>query len=278
MKVEKILVDNLIKKIEETDNLTWTKTFGAFEPMNFASKRAYSGVNRIFTSVGQPTPYFLTLKQTKKLKGHVIDLKDFICIALMKFAKKLNGKWIDCQPSDKDATFVLRYYKVYNSSNIEGINFGNIGTFENSDKPNEVCEATVKATRANVIHSDIKSAFYSPFHDHVNIPPIGTHKSAKSYYSVLFHELIHWTGHKDRLNRFKDIIPSAFGSADYSEEELTAELGAAMLCAKHGILDDEVKTNSAAYLKSWLGILRKNPRHLIIAAQRAEKAKNFILK
>jgi antirestriction protein ArdC len=95
---------------------------------------------------------------------------------------------------------------------------------------------------------------------------------ARRYYSVLAHELVHWTGHEKRLSRE---LRSRFGSEAYAAEELIAELGAAFLCAGLGI-DSEPRSEHAAYIDSWLKILRGDKRAIFTAATRAQQAVDWM--
>jgi len=96
----------------------------------------------------------------------------------------------------------------------------------------------------------------------------------------LFHELTHATGHESRLNRKgvsgSDGLWSAFGSQSYSKEELVAEMGAAFLCGRAGIVERTID-NSAAYVRSWLQRLKDDARLVVLAAAQAQKAADFIL-
>ena len=98
----------------------------------------------------------------------------------------------------------------------------------------------------------------------------------RSFTAVLFHELTHSTGHRDRLNRKTLTDGTPFGSPTYSREELVAEMGAAFLCATAEI-DDPTIRNSAAYIESWLRFLRSDPKALIVAGAQAQRATDFIL-
>jgi antirestriction protein ArdC len=120
-------------------------------------------------------------------------------------------------------------------------------------------------------------AYYRPLTDTVNMPERCLFPKAEHYYSVLFHELTHSTGHQSRLNRdtLKDIL--TFGDTNYSKEELCAEMGAAYLCGVAGIVNETVD-NSAAYIQGWLGRLRHDKKLLIQAAAQAQKAADFILR
>ena len=129
--------------------------------------------------------------------------------------------------------------------------------------------------RPTITHSDAR-AYYTPLHDTVNMPVCGLFPKVEHYYSVLFQELTHSTGHWQRLHRqtFTDLCP--FGSTNYSKEELVAEMGAAFLCGVAGIANETVD-NSAAYIQSWLTKLRNDTRLIILAAAQAQKAADYIL-
>jgi antirestriction protein ArdC len=100
-------------------------------------------------------------------------------------------------------------------------------------------------------------------------------QSAEAYFSTLFHEMTHSTGHEKRLNRptLTDLCP--FGSTNYSLEELVAEMGAAFLCGLTGVENNTID-NSAAYLKGWLGKLKNDTKLLIQAAANAQRAVDYI--
>ena len=96
------------------------------------------------------------------------------------------------------------------------------------------------------------------------------------YYAAFFHELTHWTGHASRLNRPGITEPIRFGSERYSREELTAEMGAAFLCAMAGT-DVPVAENQAAYIAGWLRHIRDgSAADVIRAAADAQKAADFL--
>ena len=100
--------------------------------------------------------------------------------------------------------------------------------------------------------------------------------SVEEYYSTLFHELTHSTGHPKRVGRDGIEKLNTFGSESYSKEELVAEMGAAMLCGVAGI-ERKTLSNSAAYLKSWMDVLKSDSRMVVSAASQAQKAADYIL-
>jgi antirestriction protein ArdC len=100
--------------------------------------------------------------------------------------------------------------------------------------------------------------------------------SAEAYYSTLFHESVHATGHPLRLNRSTLTDFERFGDASYSREELVAEMGAAFLAGCCGI-QNQTLDNSAAYLANWLDVLKDDSRMIIIAGSQAQKGADLIL-
>jgi antirestriction protein ArdC len=166
---------------------------------------------------------------------------------------------------------------VFNLDQTEGI-AEKLGLTEPSKVvPNiGVCDAIVKdmPNRPEIVGS--LNAWYSPIADKVGIPAINSFNGSEEYYSTLFHELVHSTGHKSRLHREQFDNPVRFGSESYSKEELVAELGASMLCGVSGI-SPRVLDNSASYLQSWINRLRGDSRLIVSAASQAQKASDYIL-
>ena len=103
------------------------------------------------------------------------------------------------------------------------------------------------------------------------------YKVINEYYSTTFHELTHSTGHKSRLNRLETGAVAAFGGTEYSKEELVAEIGSASLMNLLGIETVKTFRNSAAYIQSWLQVLRNDNKFIVSAISKAEKAVNYIL-
>lgn len=107
------------------------------------------------------------------------------------------------------------------------------------------------------------------------MPEINQFTDSAEFYSTVYHEAIHSTGHVSRLNRITDDVN--FGSESYSKEELVAELGASYLVNAVGLETASSFSNSAAYIKGWLSKLRNDKRLIINAAGKAEKAVQLIL-
>jgi antirestriction protein ArdC len=118
-------------------------------------------------------------------------------------------------------------------------------------------------------------ASYSPETDTVKMPLPEQFRNSAEYYSTLFHELTHSTGHQNRLKRI--VKTAAFGDDDYSAEELVAEIGSASILATLGIEDAGTLRNSAGYIQGWLKALRNDKRLIVTASAKAEKAIKLIL-
>ena len=86
------------------------------------------------------------------------------------------------------------------------------------------------------------------------------------------HEATHWTGAKARLDRD---LSGRFGSEAYAAEELVAELGAAFLCADLE-LTNQPRPDHAAYVASWLKVLKADSRAIFTAAAKAQEAADYL--
>ena len=121
--------------------------------------------------------------------------------------------------------------------------------------------------------------YYSPKADNIGMPEFDSFKNAWKHSESLLHELIHWTGHKSRLDRLGDFWQNARDHTDRSKEELVAEIGAALMLNHLGLKPtEEMETNQAAYLQSWLEPLKNDLTMLLTATTEAVAACNFLIK
>ena len=181
-------------------------------------------------------------------------------------------------------SFVLRYYKVFSIHDCDGIEpkytqtenapISNLQPIEAAER---ILKAYIKGEGAPNFYNDgSDNATYNPATDTICVPALSQYKHAPDCYSTWFHECIHSTGNKSRLNRFTE--NEKFGNVDYSREELVAEIGAAALNFICGIEEsDSSYRNSIAYLQGWASHLADKPNEFIVAAGRAEKAVNWVL-
>jgi len=251
------------------------------QPRNLVTKKTYRGINLfLLANTGFESPYFLTYKQCSDKGGQVkTGSKGFPCVfwSMVDVTDDLTG-------TDKKIPF-LRYYTVFNleQTTLEApaTIAGEITEEEEtpSFSPIEAAEAIVAGMpyRPEIRHGQ-QRAFYSPSLDYVNMPKPETFVTDAEYYSTLFHELTHATGHQARVNRKGITESSYFGSHEYSKEELVAEMGAVFLCAASGI-EEITLDNSAAYIQSWIRALKSqdNKGLIVAAAGQAQKAYDYIL-
>jgi len=148
---------------------------------------------------------------------------------------------------------------------------------EKINNPIEKCDKIIDGMpkRPEIRHK-MNQAYYQKRDDYINMPKKEMFKSSEGYYGTLFHELIHSTGHKDRLDRKELMLGRGFKVEDYAVEELTAEMGASYLKSYAGINNDQHE-NSAAYIESWLGRLKKDKKFVVYASSQAQKATDYIL-
>ena len=278
--VYSIITDRIIGLLER-GIVPWQKPWhgGQQAPRNLVSGKEYRGVNVfLLNSMAYQSPLWLTYRQAQELGGNVKRGE--------KSCPVVFWKWLDVDDAanaqNRRVPF-LRYYSVFNVSQCEGID-AHIPVSGNSRRHHEAIAEAERLVSAMPKRPEIKHgldrAFYSPSADFIGMPSPEQFKSGEDYYSVLFHELTHSTGHESRLHR-KGIAGSdgqwsAFGSESYSKEELIAEMGAAFLSGHTGIVERTVD-NSAAYIGAWLKKLKDDTRLIVQAAAQAQKAADFIM-
>ena len=133
-------------------------------------------------------------------------------------------------------------------------------------------ECFFAATGADIVHGGSR-ACYIISHDHIHMPCIDCFRDAESYYATLAHETTHWTRHPSRLDR--DFGRKRLGDEGYAMEELVAELGSAFLSADLD-LTPEVRDDHAAYIASWIKVLKDDKRAIFTAASHAQRAADFL--
>jgi len=270
-KVYEIVTDKIIKELE-AGNIPWSKPWKSSHdrPKNLVSKKAYQGINTILLGMeGYKSPWWLTYKQAAKLGGNV---KKGSKGAMVVFYKIYDKKKKDSD--DTDRIPVLRYYKVFNSQQCEGLNLPpepEPPTFNPIDKAESII---AHCPDKPLVEFGFNHACYIPSEDKIQLPEKTAFNSNDEFYSTFFHELVHSTKHESRLNRNHKTV-SNFGSLDYSFEELVAEIGNSFLCSESGI--EKTFKNSVAYIKGWLKVLKDDSKMVLSAAGKAEKAANYIL-
>ena len=289
--VYQMVTDRIIAQMEK-GIIPWQKPWnilGGFSAENVAisyvSRRPYSLLNQWL--LGEPGEY-LTFKQMAERGGRLKPGEKSKIVVYYQMLHYEDKEHLDENGNPKKVSIpYLKYYNVWHIDQMEGIESKLVNGEEpvkpgTELTPDEQAEAIIAGYLAQPSHPKLEitrsdSAFYRPSTDTVVVPLLEQYKCMAEYYSTTFHELVHSTGHKDRCNR-KGITDLAFfGSHEYSKEELVAETGAAMLVYKAGIDSTAAFKNSVAYLQSWMKELKNDPKMIVWAAGKAEKAVKWIL-
>lgn len=264
MNVYEIVTERIVKKLEQ-GVIPWRQPWkGGKGPVNWVSEKPYRGINTLLLEPGE----YATAKQIKEAGGVITDRSPKIVVFYTEQIKE-NDK------GEAEKFPVLRYYKVFEiNTQVSGLTSKRFDTTEEeAPDPIETAEALVHGF-ANAPEIQFKggAAYYHRVKDLVSVPPLADYQKAEEFYSVLFHELVHATGSKNRLNRQKG---KSFGDEAYSKEELIAEIGAAMLCGVAGFEQITID-NSAAYIGGWLKALKDDKRLIVTAAAAAQRAADYI--
>src|SRR5271167_524697 len=256
--------------------MPWHQTAGeTFVPINAQSKKPYRGINILSLWAaaekrGFSTNLWATYKQWQELGANVRKAAKATLVVFWKFSDLgIDEGSKDEEPASRRSV-LARGYSVFNEDQVDG--------FTPPEMP-AICEVQRVQTAENffsALGADIRHggdrACYSPETDYIQLPRFEVFQSALAYYSTLAHEATHWTGAVPRLNRE---LSTRFGGEAYAAEELIAELGAAFLCAELG-LSNEPRPDHAAYVASWLRVLKNDKRAIFTAASKAQAAVDYM--
>lgn len=279
----------------------WTEITITPQFWNRAGK-PYSGVNIWLLGASGHRGEFITFTQCKKEGGSVKKGAKASTVVYWNMIRKETDE-LDENGNKKVKTIpILKYYNVFSVEDCEGlkkkpapaprvvrypkVHYEYPEPKEGEPVPefNDAAEAIIagyvqRADPLKLYREDYSDeAYYSPAQDKVVVPNAKQYTEIAEYYSTLFHELGHSTGHATRLNRFAEAKGSAaFGSESYSREELVAEMTSAIILNTIGMETGNTFRNSAAYVQSWSEHIKNDPMMFVTAASRAEKAVEMIL-
>ncbi len=225
---------------------------------------------------GYASPYWMTYSQAHKLDARVRKgEKATIAIFYKNYTREV--EWPDTGETSEEARRVLKGYPVFNADQIDGL----AERFHPCAWPvtgepkgrQETLDAFFAAIPARLRHQG-DEAYYEPAVDRVTMPPAHLFSGFDHYYATLAHELSHWTGHADRLDRD---LKNRFGTSAYAAEELVAELSSAILGAELGLPVAHLD-HHASYIDHWANLLRADDRAILTAAGKAEQASGLLLR
>jgi antirestriction protein ArdC len=288
-KVYEIVTDKIIAALEK-GVVPWKQPWkSCSSPVNGFSGRAYRGINTLLlhTSAlerGFSSNRWYTYSQVAKKSGKILpqESKEYCVVVYWNWVEKKENEENEDQNKQRVVNYpLLRYYRVYNHEQTTLPEEPQLPQKEGnqirwSDVNLACSEMLVGYKDKPYIQQVESSAWYNPEKDLVNIPKKKLFSNPQSFFSVMAHELVHSTGHINRLGRQAVMETANFGSDDYGKEELAAEIGSCFLCSNADIGEMNLE-NSASYIQSWLEVLRNDKRMIVIAAAQAQKAADYIL-
>lgn len=276
--VYQIVTDRILEDLQK-GQIPWRKPWTGVRDGAYSRStgKPYSLLNQML--LGKPGEY-ATFKQIQEAGGKVRKGEKASMVVFWKM-----NKYQDRNESGEvvEKTIpMLRYFNVFHiESQTEGIEVKHNPADLKPLDPIAAADLVINGY-AEREHLDLRvqkdnRAYYAPAADMVVVPLLEQFSSPAEFYSTAFHELTHSTGHKNRLGRFQEGAKNAaFGSEDYSKEELVAEIGAAASLTRLGINTPASDKNTVAYIQSWIKVLKDDPRMIVSAASKAEKAVDLI--
>jgi antirestriction protein ArdC len=272
--------NDLIKVLESNDTLTWYKSWDMcfFNPI---SKTKYKGSNYLRLMLDSALnerefTLYLTMNQANKLNMKI--KKGSKGVPIVYYGKVTikdnNGNSTNDDSTNEKLKSILRYSYVFNLECVDDSKSDKkITDFlaESKDIPINVDYDSVIKNNPHVLRYGEPS--YLPQKDMILMPKINEFESVENYYSTYYHELCHWTGHENRLNRK---LFNKFGSDDYAKEELIAELSS-LFISNHLGLNYKLEYH-LSYLDSWLKSLKETPNYLKSVISESSKVFNFLVK
>lgn len=271
--VYEVVTDRIIAALEQ-GVVAWQKPWAAAGvPLSITTGKPYRGVNHLILSLvadmeAYETNLWGTYRAFQQEGGQVQRGAKSVPVVLWK---PVEGETEDGKP---DTWMLMRWFNVFN---IAQTDLAVPDKYVRDAQPVPTSEGVTGALHyaggPEVVHREQDRAFYTAAQDRITLPLLDQFRSAEAYAATALHEAVHSTGHESRLGRLD--TNSVFGCDTYAQEELVAEVGAAMLAAQLG-LKVEYEQN-AAYIASWLRVLKNDRKLIVHAAQQAQKAVDHIL-
>ncbi|RYF56482.1 MAG: DUF1738 domain-containing protein [Comamonadaceae bacterium] len=288
MDVRQVVTDRIIEMLAQGGNVfreRWTRAASRGMPRNGRTGAPYHGVNVLLlweAAIAQSyaSNVWLTYRQAEALGAQVrMGEKAVMCAYFERMQRRAaDGAAGPDAPSEESSSFLLcRPFWVFNVAQIDGLPPAPASTAPRPEDtpdwaPVEAAMRLIDAHGAKVRHGFAQAA-YAPDSDLILMPDVGRFTSPAAYCATAMHELVHWTGHPDRLAR---AFGARFGDAAYAFEELVAELGSAFLLGHLGLVDATIEGH-AAYLDAWLQVLQRDRTAIFTAARLAGEAVEYLV-
>jgi len=284
----KDVTDKIVEMLEK-GTAPWQKPWDPEKatlemPFNPTTDKAYRGGNAVHllaasVARGYEDPRWMTYRQAQENGWQVRKGEKGTSIEFWQFPSPKDRDSKEVPSADADdktngSAPLHRLYTVFNATQIDGVE-----KWQAKVRPEwEVVqngENILAGAGARIAHDQQDRAFYSKGTDQIHLPSKSAFPSPAAYYGTALHELGHWTGHSDRLNRDTLMKSDGFGGPEYAKEELRAELTSLFLAAERGIPHDPEQ--HAAYVGSWVQVLKEDKNEIFRAAKDASKATEFLL-
>ena len=276
-----VAVDSLLNALDELESsgqvLSWVRDWVLTDPQNPVTGSKYHGFNTLRCALhnalgGYSENLFITRKGAVSAGGRIKD--DEYARSLVLVRPNII-KVTDDDGTVRDQCIGWIYFRCWNIEQTEGVDRSKLKVQKSvakGAKRKRNAEKTLARVGADIRYGGGVACYY-PAKDYINVPKPEDFDSTEGFYATTFHEVVHWTGHESRLNRFKS---GEYGKEAYAKEELVAEFGAFALCAVHGIKADE--HNALAYIQGWKKRIRENPAGAVVTSvSSAQKAVRMIL-
>ncbi|MBP6860757.1 MAG: DUF1738 domain-containing protein [Neisseriaceae bacterium] len=262
----------------------WSPADGQDLPYNHTTGNRYSGTNSLMLSVQmREDPRWMTYKQAKSIDCQVRKGEKGVGLIKLITHREITKTDAQGKPLKDDQGKPIKVFSllerpfikgftVFNGEQIDGLPRWERTPLTMDWVPDDPAETLLKASGADIKHEAGDRAYYSLTKDHIVLPEQKQFQNASLYYATALHELGHWTGHPDRLDRD---MSGGFGSDNYAKEELRAEIASMMLNRELGLEHDPGQ--HLAYVQSWIKALENDPMEIIHATRDAQKIQNYVL-
>ena len=278
-------ITHKIITVLEAGRVPWVQPWGPVAakalltmPKNAATHRHYSGINVLILwgaviDRGFSTQNWLTFRQALRLGGNVRKGERGTTVLYADhFVPDEERRRAERDGGEANAIRFLKRFTVFNTDQCEDL------PLEVASAPTRIPEGLVVAQAETLIAAtgaDFRvggdRAFYCPNYDFIQVPRPEAYFESINWHRTALHELGHWTGAAQRLDRD---LSGSFGSKKYAQEELVAEITSAFMCASLGIVPT---VRHADYIGLWLEVLREDDRAIVRAASAASKAADYLL-
>ena len=248
---------------------------GIARPTNVTSGKRYRGINTLALwaagfAAGYGDGLWGTYRQWQEAGAQVREGERSTTVVLWREVQASRSSDNDDNSDEGHRRIFARAFSVFNIAQVDG--------YERPPIPATPESERLALAEVFIANLGIKTVFggseacYRPSEDTVFMPPFTSFRDPASFYGVWLHENGHASGAKHRIDRD---LSGRFGSAAYAAEECCVEILSGLVLADLGIAHHP-RPDHAAYLASWLKVLKDDPRAIFTAASRAQQAADWM--